>query len=105
MRLFDTYGGPIRTLTVMEGKRNVKENKGVKENYGFVSFRKAVSAKNAFEKLQNFMFLDGSVLELILWEENNATRKREPRHRQFTNAEIGKASQPNIHQLDQAGRV
>lgn len=51
MRLFDTYGGPIRTLTVMEGKRNVKENKGVKKNFGFVTFKEAASAKKAFERL------------------------------------------------------
>ena len=83
----------------MEGRR------GVKENYGFVTFYEAKSAKGAFKRLQNFMFLDGSVLELKFWEDKNAFSKREPRHHQFTDADIAKASQPNIHQINQAGRI
>ena len=63
--------------------------RGVKENYGFVTFFEAKSAKKAFKRLQNFMFLDGSVLELKFWEEKNAFSKREPRH----------------HQVNQAGRI
>ena len=51
------------------------------------------------------MFLDGSVLELKFWEEKNAVNKREPRHHQLTDAEIAKASQPNIQQVNQAGRI
>lgn len=65
-KLFDKYGGPIRTVNVIEGRRSVKEN------FGFVTFLEAKSAKKAFKRLQNFMFLDGSVLELKFWEEKNA---------------------------------